>query len=444
MNVLFVLVDAFRADRASGLDRRCKTPVLDELRRRSSYFTNAFAPASMTTCCTASILTGTYPFVHGIRSLADARLRPDLPTLAERFREAGYNTWAEVTGPLAPMTGLDRGFDEYTHRDYSDTLDTSWGETLIQRLTAETPSPWFGFLHLWELHNPRRVMPEYDRAEFGSSLYDRAVSSLDAQLGRLLVRLPEDTALVLTGDHGEYVSDSRIGTVVGRLKKPLKQVKRHVPGARKLRRFMPLVLERADRMRGGRGEATLNWLGHGYHVYDYLVHVPLLLHGPSLFPRGTEYQELVSHVDLFPTLVSAFGLSGGNGSSLSGRDLTPVLRGTLDGLDGFHDRAIYVEASGGRTTPSPDQWLTGVRTPQYKYVRGLFNEELPEELYDLAGDPSEQTNLVDRQPQLAAELRDRLHALTDASSEEPEIDTSYTPEQQAELERRLTDLGYLE
>ena len=444
MNVLFVLVDAFRADRASGLDRRCKTPVLDELRRRSTYFTNAFAPASMTTCCTASILTGTYPFVHGIRSLADASLRPDLPTLAERFREGGYRTWAEVTGPLAPMTGLDRGFDEYTHREYSDTLDTSWGETLIRRLAAETPSPWFGFLHLWELHNPRRVTPEYDQAEFGLSLYDRAVSSLDAQLGRLLARLPEDTALVLTGDHGEYVSDSRAGAVVGRLKEPLKQVKRHVPGARKLRRFMPLLLEGADRMRGGGGEVTLNWLGHGYHVYDYLVRVPLLLHDHSLFPRGAEHQELVSHVDLFPTLVSAFGLPQGERNTLSGRDLTPLLGSAQDDLDGFHDRAVYVEASGGRTTPRPDQWLTGVRTPRYKYVRGLFNEELPEELYDLASDPAEQTNLADRQPELAAELRGRLHALTEASSEEPEIDTSYTPEQQAELERRLTDLGYLE
>lgn len=85
-----------------------------------------------------------------------------------------------------------------------------------------------------------------------------------------------------------------------------------------------------------------------------------------------------------------------------------------------------------------------MRTPRYKYVRGLFNEELPEELYDLTSDPAEQKNLADRQPKLAAELRGRLQALTEASSEEPEIDTSYTPEQQAELERRLTDLGYLE
>jgi len=203
------------------------------------------------------------------------------------------------------------------------------------------------------------------------------------------------------------------------------------------------LLHGADRMRGGGGEVTLNWLGHGYHVYDYLVRVPLLLHNPGLFPRGAEHQELVSHVDLFPTLVSAFGLPQGDRNSLSGRDLTPLL-GTKDDLDGFHDRAVYVEASGGRTTPRPDQWLTGVRTPRYKYVRGLFNEKLPEELYDLASDPAEQTNLVDHQPELVAELRDRLRALTEASGEEPEIDTSYTPEQQAELERRLTDLGYLE
>lgn len=441
MNLLFVMVDAFRADRAFGASRTCTTPVLDGLKRRSTVFTNAFAPASMTTCCTASILTGTYPPVHGIRSLADARLRGDLPTLAERFRDRGYHTWAEVTGPLDPVTGLNRGFDEYVHREYGATLDTAWGEVLAERL-ARAQKPWFGFVHLWELHNPRRVTPEFEQRAYGASLYDRAVSSLDAQLGRLLGRLPGDTAVVLTGDHGEYASDSRTGDLVARLKEPLRWVRRRIPGARRLRRLTPLVLERADRLRPGRTDLTLTWLGHGYHVYDYLVHVPLFLSGPGVFPAGLERSELVSHVDLFPTLSSAFALTPAAPDSLSGVDLMPLLREDGDDLDG---RAVYVEASGGRTTPRPEQWLTGLRTERYKYVRGLVNEDLPEELYDLASDPEERRNLAAERPELVAELSGRLRELVEGSfTPRFETETAYTPEQQAELERRLHDLGYLE
>src|SRR5919108_80356 len=116
-NILLIMVDSLRADRCWGNERQCRTPVLDDVRRQATVFTNAFSTASMTTICTAGILTGTYPFVHGIRSLAGGRLRPDLPTLAEAFQASGYHTWAEVTGPLESMTGLDRGFDDYRYRE---------------------------------------------------------------------------------------------------------------------------------------------------------------------------------------------------------------------------------------------------------------------------------------------------------------------------------------
>ena len=75
-DVLLVVVDSLRADRISNGDRDCRTPNLDEFRRSATTFTNAFSVASITTVCTASILTGSYPFVHGMHSLAGRRLRP--------------------------------------------------------------------------------------------------------------------------------------------------------------------------------------------------------------------------------------------------------------------------------------------------------------------------------------------------------------------------------
>jgi arylsulfatase A-like enzyme len=437
-NVLLIMVDAFRADRARGANRSCVTPFLDELTNRGTSFANAFAPASMTTCCTATLLTGTYPFVHGIRSLSDARLAPELPTLAELFRRNGYHTWAEVTGPLVPLTGLDRGFDDYVHRGHDDTLDSAWGSTLREKV-ATARAPWFGFVHLWELHSPRRVLHEFDRRAYGRTFYDRAVSSLDRQLGRLFEALPDDTAVVVTGDHGEFVSDSRGGSVLARLKRPLKWARKNLPGARTLKRLTPGLMRQADRLTGGRQDLYMNWLGHGYHVYDYLVHVPLLVYAPGSFPSGVSVDELASHVDLYPTLASAFELDGAD-EHVQGIDLHAVASPAERGPS---NRAVYLEASGGRMLPRPEQWLTAIRTTRYKYVRGLANEALPEELYDLEADPDERENVVAARPELAADLSRRLAELV-ATGPAARESTTYSAEEQEILQSRLRDLGYLE
>lgn len=442
-NVLLVMIDSLRADRCRGTDRECRTPFLDELRGRSTFFTRAFSTASTTTICTTSILTGAYPVIHGVHSLARHRLRPDLPTLAEAFRTNGYHTWAEMTGPLLPVTGLERGFDKYRHRNYTEWLDTSFGEHLSERMKGDGQHPWFGFLHLWEVHYPRRVTPEYNHPEFGQSLYDRAVSSLDNQLRHLMELLPKDTVLVLTGDHGEYLSESRGGEFVARLKGPTAWLKRRVPGVRKLkRRVMSILFKTMDRLEQRDKDFYRAWLGHGFHIYDPLVHIPLLFYGPGLFPGGVESSHLASHVDIFPTLASALDFQMAGPSIFSGLDLMLVIREPGTHSDG---RAIYMEAAGARLTAHPERWLAGLRTEHYKYVRGLFNESLPEELYDLDQDPAERKNLAHQTSEVVSAQRARLLELMQ-SAPEPHADTEikYSPEELAQIQQRLRDLGYVE
>src|SRR5207249_2974917 len=50
--------------------------------------------------CVASLLTGTYSFVHGIRSIFGLKLNPSVSSLVEILRHHGYQTYAEVSGPL--------------------------------------------------------------------------------------------------------------------------------------------------------------------------------------------------------------------------------------------------------------------------------------------------------------------------------------------------------
>ena len=154
-NVLFLLVDCMRADALGG--RGVPTPTLDALVARGVSFTQAIASASSTTPCVATMSTGLYSPRHGVRSIGAHRLHPDVATLASRLAAAGYHTVAEVTGPLGRESGLDRGFAEYSTRVASVYLSDDWGRELIARLGEKrVPEPWFLFLHLWELHSPRK------------------------------------------------------------------------------------------------------------------------------------------------------------------------------------------------------------------------------------------------------------------------------------------------
>ena len=355
-NVLLLVVDSLRADRVLGGDRSCRTPNLDAFRDSATTFTDAYSVASMTTICVASMLTGTYPFVHGVHSLAGRPLRPDLLTLAELFKANAYHTWAEMTGPLEAFTGLDRGFDEYRYRAYTEWLDTPFGSELAARI-ARSREPWLGYVHLWEVHYPRRIGGSYNRARYGELSYDRAVSSLDEQLGRLLAVVPGNTVVVLTSDHGEYLPHSRRDELVTRLKGPAAWLKRNVPGMKRVRRrVMPLLFQDLAAGSPAGAERYRAWLGHGFHVYEPLVRVPLVVRAPGLFPSGATVPAIASHVDLLPTLASALELDGVTPSHLSGSDLTGLVG---DGAELPRD-AVYLQASGARRMNRSEQWLAGL------------------------------------------------------------------------------------
>jgi arylsulfatase A-like enzyme len=118
---------------------------------------------------------------------------------------------------------------------------------------------------------------------------------------------------------------------------------------------------------------------------------------------------------------------------------------TLRGGDGTSRSEIYLQASGARRMNRPEQWLAAIRTERHKYVRGMYNDQLPEELYDLESDPDESENLAADRPDLAAELGERLSALMQFDAlGGAAADTAYTPEEEKLLEARLRELGYLD
>jgi arylsulfatase A-like enzyme len=216
-NILLIVTDCARSDRWLGAGRATKTPNLDRLAGEGLALPTTITEKACTTPSFSTLLTGLYSPRHGVHLVWGYRLPTQVRMLTDVLATHGYHTYAEVTGPLLPEMGLDRGFESYSYRAPCDGLHTAWGDQFVERLrTGHYRGPWFIMLHLWELHPDRRVAAEFDTPEFGESEYDRAVSSLDAQLGRVLSAVGDNTLTIFTGDHGEKTSAEtyREGTAV--------------------------------------------------------------------------------------------------------------------------------------------------------------------------------------------------------------------------------------
>src|SRR5918992_242930 len=278
-NVLLLAIDSLRADAVFG--KRVVTPNFDSYARRGAAFGQCICTCTTTTPSFSSMVTGCYPPKHGVRGLQGYQLNPSLQTMAEAFAAAGYNTHAEVTGPLLPSTGILRGFVEARHRQAYKVPFFGWRDEVVQRMRSYV-DPWFMLLHIWEVHRPYRSPPDFTK-RWDKAGYEAAVTAVDEYLAPVYEAAGENTIVVITGDHGEDYPDT-----------PLEQ--KMIRAARKARAKLALGkwFPYADK----RIQALA--VGHGFALFEHLVRVPLILSGPGV--SAVRVSEQVRHVDLFPTL----------------------------------------------------------------------------------------------------------------------------------------------
>src|SRR6266852_311714 len=120
-NVLLITIDTLRADALGSYGGPASTPALDRLAGEGVRFDFAHAHAVVTLTSHASILTGTYPFQHGLRDNSGYRLPAGTRTAATLLKQAGYATAAFVGAfPVHSRFGLNQGFDLYDDR-FGDT-----------------------------------------------------------------------------------------------------------------------------------------------------------------------------------------------------------------------------------------------------------------------------------------------------------------------------------
>jgi arylsulfatase A-like enzyme len=210
------------------------------------------------------------------------------------------------------------------------------------------------------------------------AMYDASVAFADEEIGRLLEHLPEETLVVITGDHGEEF-----------------------------------------REHGG--------FLHGHTVYEELVHVPLLVTGPGICSDRTN-DELVSHVDIGPTIAELAGIPGFDDAS--GRSLSASL---LRGRSSRRSAPVFSILEVGESK------VIGVRRDSWKLVYDDVNERAT--LFDLSTDPGELQDVAAAEPRV---LRKFIDAIRDRRSRVAEAPGYDDEELQRKRIQELRSLGYVQ
>ena len=394
-NVLLVTIDTLRADALGSYGGPAATPNLDRLAAGGARFEFAHAHAVVTLPSHASILTGLYPFEHGIHDNAGYRLPDDTVTLAAMLRAEGFATGAFVAAfPLDSQFGLDAGFDVYDDRfgHAEGPSDFTIAERPAEAVVAAARAwiemqggPWFAWVHLFDPHAVYRPPPPFD-ARYAASPYHGEVAYTDHALGPLLAAAAaaeggRRTFVVVTADHGESL--------------------------------------------GEHGERT-----HGLFAYEATLRVPLILAqlgggdaSAVASDRGVVSDAPARHVDIVPSVLDALSLPAP--PALPGRSLLDPAPAGAESEPLSYFEALSASLNRGWAP------LRGVLAGRDKYI------DLPlAELYDLRADPAESDNLVAGR---AGRARALAALLADVPASDP-LDRRIA--ETAEVAERLQSLGY--
>jgi arylsulfatase A-like enzyme len=354
-----------------------------------------------------------HPLAHGV--LRNGMVLPaKRRSLAESLRVAGYRTGGVVSSfILGADFGFDQGFaafrDDFAARQFSRTADRTTDlalEWLAGLGSRRARRPFFLWVHHFDPHEPYAPPAEFlerfppappgGRAERAVAAYDGEVAFADRELGRLLGGLDllgvgEQTLVVVTADHGE-------------------------------------------------GLLQHGLMGHGHHLYEEAVRVPLVLRWPGRIRPGTKLEGPVELVDVAPTLLELLGLPGLTGQ-VQGASLAGALRAGAALPRGGRARPVFLFQHRydrpSAVLPAEGEKY-GVRLEGWKYI--VAEQEGRRELYDLAADPLERSNLALREPGQVERLAERLavwRARTDAKSPAPVRDSP-------EALEGLRALGYVQ
>ncbi len=297
-NVLFLLADQWRAQALPGTAPGLHAPNLARLAAEGLQFNRCYATFPLCAPSRASILTGRYPHACGVIS-DSSPLPPDQPSLARELTAAGYRTgyigeW-HLDGPASPgfvppgprrhgfdyWAAFNRGnryTDSIYFRDRPEPIHGTGFEPddqtalVIEFVKQNRAAPFFLYVSWGPPHPPRALklenpdvrlranVPEEleDRAREGYAGYYALCAAIDANIGRLLRAIDENTIVVFTSDHGDMLTSHGLED-------------KNVP-------------------------------------YEESARVPLLMRYPPRIAAGSVDDRVTSNVDLMPRILTLCGV----------------------------------------------------------------------------------------------------------------------------------------
>ena len=460
-NIIFLLVDGFRADQCFGKDKTSVTPNIDSLIQKGMYFTNAYSSVDGTILSLRTIFHSLNPIKIGNRN----KLTLQKNNLFEIFEKNGY----EINGLIPDL----KGFSEYancfqnlnktyTYWDYMGKMDKFLSNTssaitdkVIDFLKSkESNSPWFYYVHLMTLHPLKEYFANhkneqnslnlgignFDSEEYGKGLYERTVSFIDYQLGKILENVNlNNTILILTADHGQsipYQGNSEVD-FQPKLENTVTIGKKLLPkSAHKIGgKFLHNIRKSVGKSKLEKSNKTLtNYEKRSrdpyftLSLYDELIHVPLLFVGSSINPQIIKKQ--ARHVDICSTIYDLLGITVINeksGESLRSNEYD------------IEKNIQYLHTMPYQKLSTSD--MVGIRNNEYKYFRFARNLNENVHLYDLKQDPYENNNIADENKELILEFEKKIIEFEENDLSNDDDDLS--EEELTKISGQLKKLGYM-
>jgi arylsulfatase A-like enzyme len=437
-NIILISIDTLRADHLGcyGYEKN-SSPHLDTLATQSFLFENHFAPSSLTKPSHVSMLTSLYPLTHSVLTNHETlSFSEEIVPIAKILKDNGFRTGAFTGGgSVSQIDGFDRGFDIWSEGH----LVSGHLPVVKDWLENNREEKFFLFFHFYDVHAPYIFRENYKDMYHDLEGYVDLISLTEKILSadRLTLEyfhsltLQEKFSLLVTGLLQKLKRRPEEGVGAAARKEMFAMVHkwRQIPEYTKHIELLvdsyDAGIKYTDHYMGelfaflkslGLWENTLlvvtsdhgeefmehNMVTHGGHLYDTLIHIPLIIKMPSSFGKTAKrITGLSDIVDLMPTILDVLNINFKG--QMQGQSLLP----SMQGKQRHSKDRIYASLDIGKS-----QKMRIVRTDRWKYIIGDMDFSEKDEIYDLREDRFEKRNLITESgealPQLKIYLTDHI------------------------------------
>ncbi len=396
-NFLIILTDD-QTYRAIGYTNSLvKTPNLDRLAGEGIIFENAYVASPICVASRASLLTGVFPQQHTSVGLDSKGFHHTViethhfQTLAQALATHGYHTGFAGKSHLGPPR--EYGFSEgEENHDPNDQESFAWATSFLRKCAGKQ-TPFLLWLAVRQPHLPLlpgdewleiyqdskiQVEPNFLVSPPEGSLYNQGLpgerfyrdSDHSKNYQGLRAGPPRSREEILSFMRAYYATISHLDSQIGMLDRVLNET-----GLAK--NTLLVFLSDNGYHLGNHG------LGNKITMHEESVRVPMFINWHNLPHKGVRCQELVSSLDLFPTLLDLAGIE--KMDWIEGRSLVPLFTNPGDSIRDF----VFSECVGVGGTMGMGHRM--IRSRQWKYI---LTDSCEEALFDEIEDPYELRNLA--------------------------------------------------